>query len=258
MNRIGEGFNRIEQVKEIFKLKNLKVEGIFSHLCRSDEDSPDANNNYTKMQIERFNSLIYTLKKDGYNVGKTHIQNSFGILRYTSESNGYSLGRIGIAMYGVADNYKSTILQNLPEEYKLKPTISYRCKVALVKDINKGDRVGYGGNFTAPDKIRIATITMGYADGLFRNNSKNGLKLLIKNVWCTIIGNICMDMCMVQIPNDRNIQEGDVVNVFGWVDDKFANFYEFLRKMLFRMWWNNYQNSIKSFSNLLYIGEYKN
>jgi serine/alanine racemase len=228
MNRFGHKIKDVEIFKKMYELKNLNILGIFSHLCRVREFEEEADD-YTKMQIENFDYIIEQLEKEGINVGIKHIMNSFGILRFNE--NKYSMVRPGLLMYGVSPDPDNEQISKLLDEYNFKPVASLRCKVMTVKTIEKGEKVGYNGKYTAEEKTKIATISIGYADGLSFASSKNKFRVIIKGHLCPITGNVCMDSTMVKIPLDCDIQEGDDVTIFG-LDDRgnLVNHKEFLNK----------------------------
>ena len=228
MNRFGHKIKDVEIFKKMYELKNLNILGIFSHLCRVREFEEEADD-YTKMQIENFDYIIEQLEKEGINVGLKHIMNSFGILRFNE--NKYSMVRPGLLMYGVSPDPDNERISKLLDEYNFKPVASLRCKVMTVKTIEKGEKVGYNGKYTAEEKTKIATISIGYADGLSFASSKNKFRVIIKGHLCPITGNVCMDSTMVKIPLDSDIQEGDDVTIFG-LDDRgnLVNHKEFLTK----------------------------
>ena len=228
MNRFGHKIKDVEIFKKMYELKNLNILGIFSHLCRVREFEEEADG-YTKMQIENFDYIIEQLEKEGINVGIKHIMNSFGILRFNE--NKYSMVRPGLLMYGVSPDPDNEQISKLLDEYNFKPVASLRCKVMTVKTIEKGEKVGYNGKYTAEEKTKIATISIGYADGLSFASSKNKFRVIVKGHLCPITGNVCMDSTMVKIPLDSDIQEGDDVTIFG-LDDRgnLVNHKEFLNK----------------------------
>ena len=228
MNRFGHKIKDVEIFKKMYELKNLNILGIFSHLCRVREFEEEADD-YTKMQIENFDYIIEQLEKEGINVGIKHIMNSFGILRFNE--NKYSMVRPGLLMYGVSPDPDNEQISKLLDVYNFKPVASLRCKVMTVKTIEKGEKVGYNGKYTAEEKTKIATISIGYADGLSFASSKNKFRVIIKGHLCPITGNVCMDSTMVKIPLDSDIQEGDDVTIFG-LDDRgnLVNHKEFLTK----------------------------
>ena len=228
MNRFGHKIKDVEIFKKMYELKNLNILGIFSHLCRVREFEEEADD-YTKMQIENFDYIIEQLEKEGINVGIKHIMNSFGILRFNE--NKYSMVRPGLLMYGVSPDPDNEQISKLLDEYNFKPVASLRCKVMTVKTIEKGEKVGYNGKYTAEEKTKIATISIGYADGLSFASSKNKFRVIIKGHLCNITRNVCMDSTMFKIPLDSDIQEGDDVTIFG-LDDRgnLVNHKEFLNK----------------------------
>ena len=228
MNRFGHKVKDVEIFKKIYELKNLDITGIFSHLCRVREfgEEPD---NYTKMQIENFNIIVEQLEKEGINVGLKHIMNSFGILRFNDKK--YDMVRPGLLMYGVSPEPDNEQIDKLLDEYNFKPVASLKCKVMTVKVIEKGEKVGYNSKYTADQKTKIATISIGYADGLSFASSKNKFRVIIKGHMCPITGNVCMDSTMVKVPLESDIQEGDCVTIFG-LDERgnLLNHREFLSK----------------------------
>ena len=229
MNRYGENYNNVEKIKEMYNFKNLKILGIFSHLCRSREFGEEADN-FTRMQIKKFDIIIGKLENEGINVGLKHIMNSFGILRFNEKK--YDLVRPGLLMYGVSPDPNNKEIDKLLEENKFKPVASLKCKVMTVKIIQKGEKVGYNNKYTADEQTKIANISIGYADGLSFASSRNGFNVIIKGYLCPIIGNICMDNTIVKIPFDSDIKEGDIVIIFGYNNNgvEHMNHKEFLSK----------------------------
>lgn len=229
MNRFGLKINDIEKIKEIYRMKNLNVLGIFSHLCRVREfgDEPD---DYTRSQINNFDEITENLEKVGIKVGLKHIMNSFGILRFNNKK--YDLVRPGLLIYGISPDPNNKEIDKLLEKNNFKPVISLKCKVMTIKEIEKGDKVGYNSMFIAEEKTKISTISIGYADGLSFISSRNNFRVLIKGLLCPIIGNVCMDTTIAKIPLDSDIKEGDIVTLFGYMDEgeKYLNYKEFLTK----------------------------
>ena len=229
MNRFGLKIFDIEKIKKIYRMKNLNVLGIFSHLCRVKEFGHEPDN-YTKIQIQNFNKIVEKLEKEGINVGLKHIMNSFGILRFNDKK--YDLVRPGLLMYGISPDPNNKEIDKLLEENNFKPVPSLKCKVISLKEIDKGDKVGYNNMFTAEEKTKIAIISIGFADGLSFTSSRNGLRVIIRGILCPIIGNICMDITFVKIPLVSDIKIGDTVTLFGFIDDekKYLNYKEFITK----------------------------
>ena len=201
MNRFG--IKNLEEIINCYKFKNLKIEGIFSELSRVNEFGLEADN-YTKNQINNFNNIIKDLKEKGIDVGLKHLMNSFGILRF--KENCYDLVRVGLLMYGICPDPKNKEIDRLLRENNFKPIASLKCKIMTIKDIEKGQKVGYNAKYSSFQKEKIATISIGYADGLNFSSSKNGLKVIVKDNLFPIIGNICMDTTIIN--HVKFFQEG--------------------------------------------------
>ena len=229
MNRFGHKVKDVEIIKKMYKLKNLNILGIFSHLCRVREFEKEADE-YTKMQIENFDDIIQQLEKEGKNLGVKHLMNSYGILRFNND-NKYSMVRPGLLMYGVSPDPENEEIDLLLNNNNFKPVASLKCKVMTTKIIEKGEKVGYNSKYTAEEKTKIATISIGYADGLSFASSRNKFRAIIKGHLCQIVGKVCMDSTIVKIPLESDIQEGDCAVIFD-LDEKgnLQNHKEFLTK----------------------------
>lgn len=212
MNRIGENKEHLDDIKSMYNLKNIDITGIFSHLCRADS-TEEEDILFTRKQIENFDYIIDKLQQDNLNLGEVHLQNSYGITSYREIHR--NLARPGIILYGVPCEPCDNILSKLPVNEQFKPIMSLRCKVAMVKEVDAGENIGYGNNFTTTKPMKIATITIGYADGFSRSVSKKDFKVLINGKYGKIIGNVCMDQTMVDVTNIDNVKEGDIVTLFG-------------------------------------------
>ena len=201
MNRIG-----ISDEKELMEIHNLfysgktEFEGIFSHYSNADGE----DNEYDDYQTANFNRLVELFKlKPKY----IHIDNSAGVIKYNNRNDICNLTRIGIALYGC---YPSSNIEKL-NKVSLEPVVSLVSKVTHVKKIPKGTKVGYGISYEALEDEYIATIPIGYADGLLRR--AQGFKLNVAGEECEIVGRVCMDQLMVRC--SENIKVGDDVLVFG-------------------------------------------
>ncbi len=202
MHRLGFESQDLEVlVKKIKKSKHFFIKSIFSHLAASDDRTHD---DFTRHQIKLFSEMSSSIKSEfNYNI-LLHILNSAGISRFGESQ--FDMVRLGIALYGVAtDESQQNALQNVNT---LKSTISQ------IKIIKANETIGYNRNWTAKKEMRIATIPIGYADGLNRKLSNGKGKLMINNNFAPIVGNICMDMCMADI-TDFDVEEGDDVIIFG-------------------------------------------
>ncbi len=203
MHRLG--FEDKDITSLIQKLKdhsNIKVNSIFSHLAASEDPNDD---NFTLQQIQIFEK-IYTqiTTKIGYKPMR-HLLNSPGIIRFPQYQ--MDLVRLGIGLYGL--DMSQTIENQLKIVHTLKATISQ------IREVNKGETIGYNRTELATSKLKIATISIGYADGLPRLAGHRKYFVSIHDKLKPIVGSVCMDMCMVDITDDHQIKEGDEVIVFG-------------------------------------------
>lgn len=208
MHRLGEDYHNSEIINKIFSFKNLKIEAIFSHLYVADSDNKE-DIICTEEQIRNFFKIAENIREKFDKDIKIHIQNSYGALNYSNLPCDYA--RIGILMYGV----KSSLNDNIKRDVKLKPVLSIRARVAVVKNIHNGDAVSYGREFIAKSDMKVATVTIGYADGIPRNISKGNGYVLINGKQAPIIGRVCMDQLMIDVTNIDNIEEGDIVTFIG-------------------------------------------
>lgn len=203
MNRIGEFYDNFESLSEIYQNPALQIEGTFTHLCVSDSDKIE-DINFTKEQINRFDKAIEFIKNQGLNPGKLHTQASYGTINYTNCK--YDYVRMGILMYGINASYDCYNKYNVD----FKPVMAVKSKVTSIKYINSEETVSYGRTFKADNKIKIASVGIGYADGVPRALS-NILIVKINNKKYHQIGRICMDQLMVEINDENPIAVGDEV-----------------------------------------------
>ena len=184
----------------LFYSGKTEFEGIFSHYSNADGE----DNEYDDYQTANFNRLVELFKlKPKY----IHIENSAGIIKYSDKNDICNLSRIGIALYGC---YPSSNIERL-NKLSLEPVASLISKVTHVKKVPKGTKIGYGISYETQEDEYIATIPIGYADGLLRR--AQGFKLNVAGEECEIVGRVCMDQLMVRC--SENIKVGDDVLVFG-------------------------------------------
>lgn len=209
MHRLGEPFDRTDTICRLFHLKHLKIDGIFTHLSADDSLAPEACA-FTRMQVEHFEQVLTAIKKQGLPLPKVHMLASYGILNYPELGGDYA--RVGIALYGVV----STAEDSLIWSRYLSPVLSLKCRIASVRDLKAGDCAGYGVDYHAPKDMRIATLTIGYADGLPRNLSNGTGSVLIHGHRAPIVGRICMDQTLVDISDiPETISAGDIAVLIG-------------------------------------------
>lgn len=212
MNRSGmlyqEGQKDFDQIAAVYRLPGLRVEGIFSHFPVSD-DLGQESSTFTRRQIELFNELTGRLQQEGIDPGLRHIQNSYGILNYGDA--GFDYCRPGLLYMGVTSD-DAVPIASKPD---FIPILSLKAKVTMVKTIPAGATVSYGRTWKTDHPVRVATVSIGYADGLPRACSNQNLEVLIRGHRLPIIGRICMDQCMVLAEGADDVQEGDTVTLIG-------------------------------------------
>ncbi|HET6225676.1 MAG TPA: bifunctional UDP-N-acetylmuramoyl-tripeptide:D-alanyl-D-alanine ligase/alanine racemase [Bacteroidia bacterium] len=202
MHRLGfEEADVNELIVRIKNNKHLQIKSIFSHLAASDEPEHD---DFTWQQIKNFNAMSEKIKTHfTYPIYK-HILNSAGITRFPDAQ--FEMVRLGIGLYGIgADSIEQAQLQNVST---LKTSISQ------IKNIPAKETIGYSRKGVAAFDMQIATVPIGYADGLSRRLSNGKGKMIVKGKAAPIVGNVCMDMCMIDI-TDIAANENDEVIVFG-------------------------------------------
>ena len=206
MNRIGENYQNIEKIKEIFAIKNIEILGLFTHLSVSDSSNLE-DINFTKRQINNFFQVVNGLKSIGYSNFSSHIQSSYGILNYPELNLDYV--RIGIIMYGVHSekNIKTKVNINL------KPVLTLKAKISSIHELDVNESISYGRTYITTSKIKVATVSIGYADGYPRSLSSKGI-VLVNGKRRPILGRICMDQLIIDVTN-MSIQVGDIVTLIG-------------------------------------------
>ncbi len=187
----------------------LKVDGISSHLSSADEGDLD----FSKTQIQKYYQLVDLIKQK-FNPTWLHISNSAGITELSEERG--NLFRMGISMYG---QMPSNTLLNPPV---LKEALSFKSCIVQLQDYEKNTPIGYGRTFITKRKTKVATIAVGYADGYSRLLSNKG-HVLIGCQRAPIIGNVCMDMMMVDITGIPNVDVYDEVILIGKQGDEYIS-----------------------------------
>lgn len=208
MHRIGIKYDQVNEICRIFEWKNLKVDGMFTHLCVSDSDE-DRRIKFTKAQGEAFFRLVEQLKERGHECPKKHLVASNGVLNYPEFAGDYA--RVGIALYGVRSAAEDMDRAGVT----LKPVLSLKARVASVRELAPGEGAGYGLAFVAKRPTKIATITIGYADGLSRLLSGGRGAVLIRGHRVPIAGRVCMDQTLVDVTGIPDVQAGDVAVLIG-------------------------------------------
>ena len=202
MHRLGYLENEIDALIEVISLgKNLKIASIFSHLSGSDDAIFDE---FTRFQISKFNNIAKKIESSiGYKTIK-HISNTAAALRF--EQKDLDMVRLGIGLYGIDP---SKLFGNL-----LEPVFTLKTHISQIKTVHANDSIGYSRKSISETERKIAVLALGYADGLNRSLSNGIGGLYINNQFAPIAGNICMDMCMVDVSNIE-CKSGDEAILFG-------------------------------------------
>ncbi|HBS88419.1 MAG: bifunctional UDP-N-acetylmuramoyl-tripeptide:D-alanyl-D-alanine ligase/alanine racemase [Bacteroidetes bacterium GWF2_38_335] len=200
MNRLGFRTEDIPELLGLLKITpQFTVKSVFTHLAASEDTNEDA---FTNLQIDLFkkhsHDIINTLK---YPVMR-HVLNSAGIERFPEAQ--FDMVRLGIGLYGISSRDQS----------KVQNVTTLKTSVSQIKKLKKGDTIGYNRTAVAKNNTVIAVLPIGYADGLNRKLSNGVGKVQIKNEFAPFIGNICMDMCMIDVTG-MDVKEGDEVVIFG-------------------------------------------
>ena len=202
MHRLGFEYEDVGEIVSMLRVKpNIKIASIFSHLAGADESQHDS---FSQEQFKNYQRFFQTLSS-GLNVNPLrHILNSPGILRLHDFQ--MDMVRLGIGLYGVNPTEQSF--------EQLQPVATLKTVISQIKNINKGETIGYGRKGVAESDMQLATIAIGYADGFSRGFSKGKGVVLVRGHRAPVVGNVCMDMTMVDVTG-IHAREGDEAIIFG-------------------------------------------
>jgi alanine racemase len=206
MGRIGFRFDEMHEVVEhLANLKHIEIEGLMTHFAVADNLS---ETEFTDLQMSRFAEVVDMFQAKGIRPKYIDLANSPGAVAHpTSRSN---LVRLGGILYGLGGD----VLPAGIEKPELRPVMSLTSRVAMVKQIRKGENIGYGRTFTAERDSMIATIPIGYHDGYSRSLS-NIAKVIINGEFAPVVGRISMDWTTVDVTDIENVKIGDTVMLIG-------------------------------------------
>ncbi len=191
-----------DAAEDISKLSNLRADGIFTHFAEA-ENSDTA---FTDEQFDAFSQICDILKKRGITFNFCHCANSASVVNYKKAH--LNCVRPGLILYGYSPTGKTIPGLNLV------PAMTFKSLIADVREIKAGDTVSYNRNFTAQSDMKIAVVLCGYADGLPRALSGKGY-FLINGVRAPILGNVCMDLTLVDVSNINDVKPFDEAVIFG-------------------------------------------
>ena len=205
MTRLGfdTSIESVEAIHRISNMKNVCLEGIFTHFAKADEE----DKTFTQKQIDEFLWMTEQLKNKKVIFQYEHCANSAAIIDVPNAH--FDLVRAGISTFGL---YPSEDVNK--DIVRLKPALALKSHVANVKNIETGIPISYGGSFVSEQPMKIATIPVGYADGYPRNLSNVGY-VLIRGKRAPIVGRVCMDQFMVDVTDIDGVSFGDNVTLIG-------------------------------------------
>ncbi|MGM0478224.1 MAG: alanine racemase [Bacteroidota bacterium] len=201
MNRLGFYPDDVPQIIEtVKKTKVVRIKSVYSHLADADNEETD----YTKGQIDRFSAIREPFLAEFEQPIIFHILNSEGASIFGKEA-GFDMVRLGIGVFGYTSR---------AEKDELLPCLKWKTTISQIKTIEPGETVGYGRTFKAKSMMKIATLRIGYADGFRRSLSNGSGEVFINGQRCPVVGNVCMDMTMVDVSN-VDCKPGDEVEIIG-------------------------------------------
>jgi alanine racemase len=201
MGRMGVLQNEaLETFKEVNALVNISVHSVSTHLAVSNEDEK-----FTREQLRIFAQLIRRLRADVPGNYKVHALQTAGVLAFADEP--FEIVRPGILIFGISP---------LPEfQSMLRPAMTWKTRIALVRNMPAGHGISYGRTFITPRKMRVATLSCGYADGYPRHLSNCGASVLVRGRRCPLLGRVTMDLIMIDISHLPQAEVGDEVVLMG-------------------------------------------
>jgi alanine racemase len=204
MNRLGFKNDEVQALIEQLNNTNLiAVKSVFTHLSDADDITSDTSD-FSEQQLMAFSEIQNLFISSISNEITFHALNSEGILRFAPQYS-FNMVRLGLGLFGYS---------KLPQANRLQQAVAWKTTLAQIKYIGKGEFVGYGRTFIAASDMTIGIIRVGYADGFPRKLSNGVGQVIINKVPCKVIGNVCMDMTMIDITN-INCNTGDEVEIFG-------------------------------------------
>lgn len=193
----------LEDIAKVCSLPHLEVEGCFTHFAMADEPNGEEA---TRKQFSLFMTALEKLKEKGITFSIRHCCNSAATLRFPEMH--LDMVRPGIVLYGVAPSpWMNTLC-------KLRPALSLKTRVTLVKTVPAGTPISYGGTFVTEHETTLATVPIGYGDGLPRVLSNDAV-MMLKGRKVPLVGRVCMDQSLLDVTGVDGVKEGDIVTVFG-------------------------------------------
>jgi alanine racemase len=202
MGRLGvQPKDALQLIRKVRASASLKLQGIYTHFASVEDDAE-----FSRQQIGCFRTVLDKVKASGMRVPFVHANNSGALL--LERSSIFNAVRPGLLVFGIIPPGQR------PVECTVRPALSWKCRVTLVREVARGSRLSYGGTFVTPKKMRVATLSAGYGDGYLRSAS-NRAQVLIRGVRCPIVGRITMDQMLADVSRVRGVGAGDEVVLIG-------------------------------------------
>ncbi len=234
MGRLGVRFDQAREFAAALKrFKNIRVDGLMTHLAAADDPSCEP---LTSHQIQRFKEAVEVFRERDYNPTYHHLANSAGI--FDQPSAWGNMVRPGGVLYGLwrdilppvrtgsgservetSNDRAETSSDLVGGGYNLKPVMSVRSRITLLKWVPQGETIGYGCTYEASRKTLVATLPIGYNDGYLRGMSNRG-RVIVHGTYASVIGRVSMDLTMIDVTNIAGVELGDVVTLLG-VDQNY-------------------------------------
>jgi alanine racemase len=203
MSRLGTDWrSATEFVQLVSSLPQLEIESVYSHLATADE----VDRTIVKEQQERFIKVVEALRAEGLYPRRLHLANTAGML--TDPDLHYDIVRPGLGIYGL---YPAP---HLRDEISLHPAMQVKARITQIKEISAGTGISYGYSFIAPTDMKVATVAIGYADGVPRGLS-NRINVVVHEQVVAQVGTITMDQCLIDVTHVPTVSVGDAVTILG-------------------------------------------
>ena len=207
MGRLGIRFDQLSEfVAAIGQFRNVRIDGLMSHLAAADDDSCQP---LTEDQVRRFEDAVVVFRDHGYRPTYLHLANSAGIFGHR-EAWG-NMVRPGGVLYGLWRD----VLPPSTSDPDLRPVMSLYSRISLLKWVPAGETIGYGCTFEASRKTLIATLPVGYHDGYMRGLS-NRARVIVRGNYAPVVGRISMDLTLIDVTNVSGVALDDEVTLLGW------------------------------------------
>lgn len=208
MNRVGVRFDEIKEFAEgLRRFKNLKVDGLMTHFAAA-----DGNEQFTNLQIEKFNEAVEIFHEKGFRPTFLDLANSHGTIGFPQGRG--NMVRLGGIIYGLWWDSEKIKAGNAPQAPKVLPVMTLHTKIAFLKNVPKGESLGYSRSFTLEKDSLIATIPIGYEDGYSRGLSNRG-RVLVNGIYAPVVGRVSMDWTIIDVSEVPEIKIGDEVVLIG-------------------------------------------